>query len=292
MKKILTLLIMLVIAISTLQAQEEKLRVAVFDPTTSGIAMDEGTKLAVQELISSTFVNTGKFTMVERSMIDKIMREQAFQNSDMADNSQATEIGKLAGANKIVLSAVSLVGGRNMLSIKIIDVQTATVDQQKTKIVSSNDLLDVVEPLALELLGEKAVYAKQETQFITQDKKDNTQANVFPQTNSIYTTFNELGLMITNKNLGDVTWDNAKELCAGLEIGGFSDWYLPSKNELVMIFQIENKRFKDGLSGFWYWSSTAIGDKKAYNISKSGWTSDEKKKSNSPGCLCVRKIKQ
>ncbi|MDL2262350.1 leucine-rich repeat protein [Bacteroidales bacterium OttesenSCG-928-I21] len=152
------------------QAQEQKLRVAVFDPTTSGIAMDEGTKLAVQELISSAFVNTGRFIIVERSMIDKIMKEQAFQNSDMADNSQATEVGKLAGANKIVLSAVSLVGGRNMLSIKIIDVQTATVDQQKTKIVSSNDLLDAVEPLTLELLGEKVVYTKQETQFISQQK--------------------------------------------------------------------------------------------------------------------------
>jgi hypothetical protein len=146
-------------------AQEEKLRVAVFDPTTSGIEIAEGTKLAVQELISSAFVNTGKFTIVERSMIDKIMKEQAFQNSDMADNSQATEVGKLAGANKVVLSAVSRVEGRNMLSIKVIDVQTATVDQQKTKIVSSSDLLDVVEPLTMELLGEKAVYTKQETTF-------------------------------------------------------------------------------------------------------------------------------
>ena len=170
MNKLILLLSVLAMTLS-LQGQEQKLRVAVFDPTTSGIAMDEGTKLAVQELISSTFVNTGKFVMVERSMIDKIMREQAFQNSDMADNSQATEVGKLAGANKIVLSAVSLVGGRNMLSIKIIDVQTATVDQQKTKIVNSNDLLDVVEPLTLELLGEKAIYAKQETQFTSTQKK-------------------------------------------------------------------------------------------------------------------------
>jgi hypothetical protein len=150
---------------------QEKLRVAVFDPTATGTSMNESTKLAVQELISSTLVNTGKFTIVERSMIDKIMKEQAFQNSDMADNSQATEIGKLAGANKIVLSAVSLVSDRNMLSIKIIDVQTATIDLQKTKIVNTNDLLDVVEPLTLELLGEEAVYKKQETEFVTREVK-------------------------------------------------------------------------------------------------------------------------
>jgi hypothetical protein len=61
----------------------------------------------------------------------------------------------LAGANNVVLSVVTLVGGRNMLSIKIIDVQTATIDRQKTKIVNTNDLLDAVEPLTAELLGEK-----------------------------------------------------------------------------------------------------------------------------------------
>jgi hypothetical protein len=172
MRKYLIMMWALLFILPVALAQtEEKLRVAVFDPTSSGTSIDEGTKLAVQELISSTIVNTGKFTIVERSMIDKIMKEQAFQNSDIADNSQATEIGKLAGANKIILSAVSLVSGRNMLSIKIIDVQTATVDLQKTKIVSANDLLDVVEPLTLELLGEEAVYKKQETQFITQEKK-------------------------------------------------------------------------------------------------------------------------
>ena len=152
-----------------LQAQQEKLRVAVLDPTTSGIAMDDGTRLAVQELISSTFVNTGRYIIIERSMIDKIIKEQSFQNSDMADNSQATEIGKLAGANKVVLSAVSMVGGRNMLSVKIIDVTTASIDKQKTKIVSSSDLLDAVEPLTLELLGEQAEYVKQNTVFTQQE---------------------------------------------------------------------------------------------------------------------------
>ncbi|MDR1415995.1 MAG: CsgG/HfaB family protein [Prevotellaceae bacterium] len=163
MKKKFTLLCMLAaaaaLALSALSAQGQKLRVAVFDPTSSGAAVDEGTKVAVREIISSTFVNTGKYTIVERSLLDKVMKEQAFSNSDVVDESQATELGRLAGANKVVLSVVTLVSGRNMLSVKIIDVQTATVDQQKTKIVSSSDLLDVVEPLTLELMGEEATKA-------------------------------------------------------------------------------------------------------------------------------------
>ena len=49
---------------------------------------------------------------------------------------------------------LTLVGDRNMLSIKTIDVQTATIDLQRTKVVSSDELLDIVEPLTLEMLGE------------------------------------------------------------------------------------------------------------------------------------------
>lgn len=291
-----------------MQAQEQKLRVAVFDPTTSGITIDNGTKLAVQELISSTFVNIGKFVIVERSMIDKIMREQVFQNSDMADNSQATEVGKLAGANKIVLSVISLIGGRNMLSIKIIDVQTATIDQQKTKIVNNSDLLDVVEPLTLELLGEKVTYQQPTQQSVTSPpsptsslsklSKSDTDEQI--QTNTIYTVFEELEIMVLNRSLGSTTWFQAKEMCAELNEGGFSDWYLLSKNELEVIFEKNNekqinsmpdyKRFINGLSSYWYWSSTEIDNKKAYNVSKNVWVSDEKKKAESPDCLCGRKI--
>lgn len=162
MKK-LFLVVLLSVFLNSLLHAGEKLRVAVLDPTTSGIAIDDGTKLAVQELVSSAIVNVGTYTMVERSMIEQIIKEQSFQNSDFANSDQATEIGKLAGANKVVLSAVSLVGGRNMLSIKMIDVETATVERQKTKIAGTNDLLDVVEGLTLELLGEKIAPKKVES---------------------------------------------------------------------------------------------------------------------------------
>jgi len=138
-------------------AQTGKLRVAVFDPTSSSTTIDEGTRDAVRELISSTFVNTGRYIIVERSLLQQVIKEQKLSNTDAFDESQATELGRLAGANKVVLSVVSLVGGRNMLSIKLIDVNTATIDQQKTRIVGSNDLLDAVEPLTLNMLGVKTL---------------------------------------------------------------------------------------------------------------------------------------
>jgi hypothetical protein len=133
------------------------LRVAVLDP--SAIGIDEGTKIMVREMISSVFVNTGKYSIVERSLLDKIMKEQAFSHTDAVDESQATQLGKLAGAQKVVLSIITRADSRNMLSIKIIDVQTATVEKQKAKVIDRYALLDEITPLTQELLGERVAQA-------------------------------------------------------------------------------------------------------------------------------------
>ncbi len=154
MKKIYMLLLAALIAMPVFAG--EKLRVAVFDPTSSGTAIDEGTKVAIREIISSTIVNAGNYDIVERSLLEKVMQEQSFSNSGAVDDNDATEIGKLAGANKVVLSVVTLTGGRNMLSVKIIDVKTASVERQKVKVVASGELLDAIEPITLALIDASA----------------------------------------------------------------------------------------------------------------------------------------
>jgi len=138
-------------------AQEDKLRVAVFDPSVSGKAFDEGTGVAVRELVSSALVNTGKYTIIERSLLAKILEEQKMSNSGVVDDRQAIELGKVAGANKVVLIVLSSAGARGMISLKMIDVKSASIDMQKTKVVNQlSEVIDVATPLALEVIGEKA----------------------------------------------------------------------------------------------------------------------------------------
>ena len=156
MRSKIIFLCLLAIVWFSVQAQNDKLRIAVFDPTSSGTGIDEGTRMAVREIISSAFVNSGKYNIVERSLLERVMSEQAFSISGAVDDSQASEIGRLAGANKIVLSVITLAGGRNMLSIKLVDVNTASVERQRTQVIMAEELLSVVEPLTLELMGEES----------------------------------------------------------------------------------------------------------------------------------------
>ncbi|MBO5880496.1 MAG: hypothetical protein J6Q57_02460 [Paraprevotella sp.] len=144
MKKIT--LFLFAIVISLYGIAQEKPRVAILDPTFSGVT-DDGTKIAIREIISSTVVNLGTYSIVERSLLDKVMAEQKFSNSGAVDDTQATEIGKLSGASKVIVSVVTKTGNRRMLTVKMIDVKTATVERQKFKIVNESELLDIVSPV-------------------------------------------------------------------------------------------------------------------------------------------------
>ncbi|MDR1347956.1 MAG: CsgG/HfaB family protein [Prevotellaceae bacterium] len=154
-----------------LWAQETKLRVAVFDTSISGKGVDEGSGVIIREMVSAVIVNTDKYIIIERSLIDKIINEQKFSNSGVVDDSQATELGKLAGASKVVLSVLSYSGDRGLLSLKIIDVESASIESQKMKMVKQSEIFDIITPLAMELIGEKPAPAEIQTANIASVKE-------------------------------------------------------------------------------------------------------------------------
>lgn len=155
----LSILLATTIVLPTL-ADNAPPRVAVFDPVFSGLTSDDGLKSAIREIIISTIIRSGQYNIVERSLLEKIIQEQQFSNSGVVNDTDAVEIGKLTGASKIVLSLMSatsakgfLKSQKNILSIKIIDVKTASIENQKTQIVTFGNCLEHAESLTEKLLG-------------------------------------------------------------------------------------------------------------------------------------------
>lgn len=133
---------------------QQKMKLAILDPVVAGEKLTDGLRISVREIVSSTFVNNAdNYSIVERSLLDKVMQEAKFSNSDAVDESQATQLGKLAGADRVVLTVISRFESRCMISIKLINVETATIDQRISKMVDYNSVLDVTEPLTLAVLG-------------------------------------------------------------------------------------------------------------------------------------------
>ena len=56
------------------------------------------------------------------------------------------------------------------------------------------------------------------------------------------------------KQLGEN--DRAAQICTGLEINGFKDWFLPCKEELDFMYKNLKQKGLGGFGNVWYWSSS------------------------------------
>lgn len=95
-----------------------KKRVAILDfdygTVHSDVAAIFGTDVdvgkGIGDMLVDRLVNDGKYSVIERKALDKILAEQNFSNSDRADPSSAAKIGKLLGVNAIIVGSITQFG--------------------------------------------------------------------------------------------------------------------------------------------------------------------------------------
>ncbi len=64
----------------------------------------------ISDLLIQKLVQDGKYSVIERNAVDKVLAEQNLSNSDRADTSTAAKIGRLLGVDAIVLGSVTQFG--------------------------------------------------------------------------------------------------------------------------------------------------------------------------------------
>ena len=105
--------------------QDKKLAVISMEAQTELI--DEETAMSIIVFVENAFVNVGQVRVVDRNHIEEVLREYEFQVSAMVDEDTAIEIGKLSGAEIIVVGSINRVGETFYLNIKLIEVQTGEI---------------------------------------------------------------------------------------------------------------------------------------------------------------------
>lgn len=73
-----------------------------------------------------------------------------------------------------------------------------------------------------------------------------------------YVILQSAGLMVQKTDLGCTDWSSANMMCNNSTIGGFSDWRLPTLDELYVLYN--NRELIGGFTTGDYWSSTMNGD--------------------------------
>ncbi len=134
---LITSLITLCLFIGAVAGATEQLpTVAVLD--FESIGSEEYLGKAVAEIIRTELVGTRNYRVVERSQINRAVEEQELRMSGMIDDQSAVEIGKLLGADLIVVGSVVRIGNAYTINSRMIDVETG--EAQLGRNVTGTDL--------------------------------------------------------------------------------------------------------------------------------------------------------
>jgi curli biogenesis system outer membrane secretion channel CsgG len=117
MKRILICLAVLAASIPA-GAQGQKKRVAVMNFDFSAVQSDivaifggrQDVGKGVADLLVDRLVSEGRYSVIERKQLDKIIAEQNFSNSDRADPNSAAKLGRLLGVDAIIIGSITQFG--------------------------------------------------------------------------------------------------------------------------------------------------------------------------------------
>jgi curli biogenesis system outer membrane secretion channel CsgG len=64
----------------------------------------------ISDLLVQKLVQDGKYSVIERNALDKVLGEQNFANSDRADSSTAAKIGRILGVDAVIVGSITQFG--------------------------------------------------------------------------------------------------------------------------------------------------------------------------------------
>jgi len=118
--------------------------------------LDDLGELVMEKLITK-LVNLRRFKVIERGAMDKIIYEQKLGISGLVDEKTAIEMGKIAGADAIVLGSCNLIQGFVTIKARLIDIETSETIVAKEVQSENTDIRsieEIVENLAIMIYNE------------------------------------------------------------------------------------------------------------------------------------------
>ena len=153
-KKLFVLITMLVGTIFNITAAEfstQEKRVAILPFSVKG-NFDALYAEVAQDNFTTELIKGGAYRVVERSQLDKAMKELKFQSGNDFDETSAMEVGKLAGAEIVAIGIVTALKNQIIVNIRGISVKTGIAEFAEREFIKTQDeLLTVVEKIARKL---------------------------------------------------------------------------------------------------------------------------------------------
>jgi len=116
----------------------------------TGEARFDNLKRGISESLVTKLAKRPELHLVERSQIDKAIKEIGFGQTAFADSSKTAQLGKMAGAGVIVTGSIVKGGSRFEINVRMLDVETGKVlVSESYGFQSENEILPVTNYLSL-----------------------------------------------------------------------------------------------------------------------------------------------
>lgn len=126
--------------------------IAIADLNFTGIEISQ--KESFIDALTTKLHSSSVYAVIERSQINQILREQAFQQSGVCDQPKcAIELGKLLGANKLIFGSVGLISNQAFANLRIVDVETGSIDKSYSNL-RKGDFSELMSEIASDAAGE------------------------------------------------------------------------------------------------------------------------------------------
>jgi TolB-like protein len=112
---------------------------------------------AATDKMVTQLVELRRFKVIERAKLEEVLQEQTLQVSGVVDEKTAVDVGRVAGADAIVLGNVSVIGPSTTVSARVIDTKSSEVIVAKNMRAERTDLEDVekmIESVAIMIYNE------------------------------------------------------------------------------------------------------------------------------------------
>ncbi|KXZ24471.1 MULTISPECIES: FlgO family outer membrane protein [Leptospira] len=105
----------------------------------NGVITTLGTTISSRLL--SKMYDPGKILLVEKSQLGRLIDEQSFQKSGLVLSSQNLEIGRLSGADLILLGTVQFDDQSFLLQLRVVSLQSGEIIAVTESVFDSDDSL-------------------------------------------------------------------------------------------------------------------------------------------------------
>ena len=163
-----------------LAAQEQRPRVVVLEPRSSG-DVPSRVKVAVTGAMEEFILNSKKYRVVDQANTAEILAQHEFARSGLVDDSKAKEIGKLLQADIVCVSVLDREEGEFVIKCRLVDVESGEVFASATEFMESDSTPEIRKAIQIVAMKLTGVENAREVQAREQAIRDLTERNLREQ---------------------------------------------------------------------------------------------------------------